>query len=40
MDAADIAWSPNGNSVAVQDSVLTYKVFIMGPDGSSFGSFR
>lgn len=40
MDAADLAWSPNGSSVAVQDSVLTYKVFVMGPDGSSIGSFR
>lgn len=40
MDAADLAWSPNGSSVAVQDSMLTYKVFIIGPDGSNIGSYR
>lgn len=40
MDAADVAWSPNGSCLAVQDSSLTYRVFIIGPDGSSIGSYR
>jgi hypothetical protein len=40
MDAADLAWCPTASSIAVQDSVLTYKVFVMGADGSSLGSYR
>lgn len=40
MDAGDLAWSPNGSSVAVQDSVLTYKVFIIRPDGQNLDCFR
>lgn len=40
MDAADLCWSPNGSCIAVQDSVLTYKVFIMRPDGQNADVFR
>lgn len=40
MDAADLQWCPNASSVAVQDSVLAYRVFIVGPNGSSVGNYR
>lgn len=40
MDAADLCWSPNGSCIAVQDSVLTYKVFVMRPDGQNADVFR
>jgi hypothetical protein len=39
MDAADMAWSPNGSCLAVQDSTLTYRVFIIGPDGTNISSY-
>jgi hypothetical protein len=40
MDAADLCWSPNGSCIAVQDSVLTYRVFIMRADGENADVFR
>lgn len=39
MDAVDMSWSPNGSCLAVQDSSLTYRVFLLGADGSSLGSY-
>lgn len=38
-DAADLQWSPDGSTLAVWDTILTYRVFFYTADGAGLGRY-